>query len=134
MTTTKRPKVKPAIEVGPARVVKLGEQEEWRSTCGMRRDLVDVSADEPVWFHYMRISDSRKHSHARTIEYYYVTEGVGEMELGDEVIPIAKGDMIIVPPGTPHTSRPTTDAELHVLIVVVPPPGSAEHEMEMFHD
>jgi mannose-6-phosphate isomerase-like protein (cupin superfamily) len=82
----------------------------------------------------MRISDSRKHSHARTIEYYYVTEGVGEMELGNETIPIAKGDMIIVPPGTPHTARPTTDEELHVLIIVVPPSGSTEHEPETYYD
>ena len=126
--------VKTAVNVGGARVHKLDEQEEWRSTCGMRRDLVDVGADEPLWFHYMRISDSRKHSHARTIEYYYVTEGVGEMELGDETIPIEKGDMIIVPPGTPHTARPTTDAELHVLIVVVPPAGSAAHEPETYYD
>jgi mannose-6-phosphate isomerase-like protein (cupin superfamily) len=69
----------------------------------------------------MRISDSRKHMHKRTTEYYYVTEGVGEIELDDETVPIAKGDMIIVPPGVAHTARPTTDAELHVLIIVVPP-------------
>jgi mannose-6-phosphate isomerase-like protein (cupin superfamily) len=115
--------IKKAVEVGAASVVRLGDQEEWRSTCGMRRDFVRVGKDEPLWFHYMRISDSRKHVHKRTTEYYYVTEGVGEIELDDETVPISKGDMIIVPPGVAHTARPTTEAELHVLIIVVPPAG-----------
>lgn len=115
--------IKKAVEVGAASVVRLGDQEEWRSTCGMRRDFVRVSKDEPVWFHYLRISDSHKHLHKRTTEYYYVTEGVGEIELDDETVPIAKGDMIIVPPGVAHTARATTEAELHVLIIVVPPAG-----------
>jgi len=43
----------------------------------MRRDFVKNDNDEPVWFHYMRISGSRKHVHRRTTEYYYVTEGSG---------------------------------------------------------
>jgi mannose-6-phosphate isomerase-like protein (cupin superfamily) len=115
--------IKKAVEVGAASVVRLADQEEWRSTCGMRRDFVRVGKDEPLWFHYMRISDSREHVHKRTTEYHYVTEGVGEIELDDETVPIAKGDMIIVPPGVAHTARPTTGAELHVLIIVVPPDG-----------
>jgi len=32
--------------------------------------------------------------------------------------------MIIVPPGVAHTARATTDDELHVLIIVVPPAGA----------
>jgi len=110
-----------AVEVGAASVRRLSDQQEWRSTCGMRRDFVKTDKDEPVWFHYLRISDSHKHVHRRTTEYYYVTEGVGEIELDDQTIPIAKGDMIVVPPGVAHTARATTDDELHVLIIVVPP-------------
>jgi mannose-6-phosphate isomerase-like protein (cupin superfamily) len=123
-----RPKVRVARQVGDARVVKLSDQEEFRSTCGMRRDYVDVGAGEPLWFHYMRISDSRKHFHARTTEYYFVVAGSGEMELGDERIAIEAGDMITVPPGVRHTSRPTTDADLEILIVVRPPDGADIHE------
>jgi mannose-6-phosphate isomerase-like protein (cupin superfamily) len=123
-----RPKVRVARQVGDARVVKLSDQEEFRSTCGMRRDYVDVGAGEPLWFHYMRISDSRKHFHARTTEYYFVVAGSGEMELGDETIAIEAGDMITVPPGVRHTSRPTTDADLEILIVVRPPDGADIHE------
>ncbi|MGZ8734270.1 MAG: cupin domain-containing protein, partial [Acidimicrobiia bacterium] len=100
-----RPRVQVAKQVGDARVVKLSDQEEFRSTCGMRRDYVDVGAGEPLWFHYMRISDSRKHFHAATTEYYFVVSGRGEMELDDETVAIEAGDMIQVPPGVRHTSR-----------------------------
>lgn len=128
-TTPKvRPVVKVAREVGAARVIKLTAQEEFRSTCGMRRDLVDVGADEPLWFHYMRIGDSRKHFHAKTTEYYFVVSGRGEMDLDDETVAIETGDMIVVPPGVRHTSRPTGDADLEILIIVVPPDGAKAHE------
>ncbi len=122
------PVIKKAYEVGQASVRKLGDQEEWRSTCGMRRDFVDIGKAEPLWFHYMRISDSKRHAHARTTEYYFVTEGVGEMELDDDVVPIEKGDMVIVPPGVRHTARSTTDAELQVLIIVLPQPSGEPEE------
>ena len=103
-----------------ATVRRLADQDEFRSVCGMRRDLVAPEEEEPVLFHYMRIHDSRKHYHRKTIEYYYVVEGTGEMELDDEVVQIAKGDMIVVPTGVWHTSRPTTDDELHILICALP--------------
>lgn len=103
-----------------ATVRRLADQDEFRSVCGMRRDLVGPAEDEPVLFHYMRIHDSRKHYHRKTIEYYYVVEGTGEMELDGETVAIAKGDMIVVPTGVWHTSRPTTDEQLHILICALP--------------
>lgn len=114
--------VRVGTQAGRASVRRLGEQEEWRSICGMRRDLVGPAEQDLAAFHYMRISDSRRHYHRLTAEYYYVTEGVGEMELDDDTVPIAKGDLIVVPAGVRHTTRPTTDAELHVLIVAIPAP------------
>ena len=112
--------IKEAVRVNKASVRRLGEQNEFRSICGTRRDLVGIER-EPVAFHYLRISDSKKHYHKKTTEYYFVAEGVGEMELDDKTIPIQKGDLIVVPPGTRHTSRPTTKQELHILIVAHPP-------------
>jgi mannose-6-phosphate isomerase-like protein (cupin superfamily) len=132
------PNVSPAdvhVETNASRatVRRLAGQDEFRSVCGMRRDLVGPKEDEPVLFHYMRIHDSRKHYHRKTIEYYYVTEGVGEMELDDEVVSISKGDMIVVPTGVWHTSRPTTDDELHILICALPQglePGEVDSHYE----
>jgi mannose-6-phosphate isomerase-like protein (cupin superfamily) len=112
-------------------VKRLADLNEFRSICGMRRDMVDES--EPVAFHYMRIHDSKKHLHRKTIEYYFVVEGEGEMELDDEVVRIERGDMIVVPTGVFHTSRPTTDAELHILICALPQgvePGEQDHYYE----
>jgi len=124
----KKVDIRECARVGRASVRRLGDQEEWRSICGTRRDLANAS-EEPAAFHYMRISDSRKHYHERTTEYYFVVEGVGEMELDEETVPIREGDLIVVPPGTRHTSRPTAEAELHILIVAIPPfsPSDPDH-------
>lgn len=116
-----------------ATVRRLTDQDEFRSVCGMRRDLVGPLEDEPILFHYMRIHDSTKHYHRKTIEYYYVVDGVGEMELDDVTVQIAKGDMIVVPTGVWHTSRPTTDEELHILICALPQglePGEVDSHYE----
>jgi mannose-6-phosphate isomerase-like protein (cupin superfamily) len=114
-------------------VRRLDDQEEWRSICGMRRDLLAGAEQGPARIHYMRIGDSRKHWHKHTTEYYFVTEGRGEIELDDEVVPIAKGDLAVVPPGVWHTSRPAPGEEVHVLLVVVPQPGPGgefEHQAD----
>jgi mannose-6-phosphate isomerase-like protein (cupin superfamily) len=132
------PNVSPApVNIGArasrATVRHLVDQDEFRSVCGMRRDLVGPAEGEPVLFHYMRIHDSRKHYHRKTIEYYYVTEGVGEMELDGETVPIRQGDMIVVPTGVWHTSRPTSGEELHILICAVPS-GLEEGEVDSHYD
>jgi len=125
------PDVNVSLKLPRASVRRLGDQEEFRSICGMRRDLLGPREDEPAFFHYMRIHDSRRHYHRKTIEYYFVVEGTGEMELDDETVPIAKGDFIVVPTGVWHTTRPTTDAELHILICALPAepyePGEQDH-------
>ena len=136
--TTGAPNVSPAdvrvsVRASRATVRRLADQDEFRSVCGMRRDLVGPAEDEPLLFHYMRIHDSRKHYHRKTIEYYYVVEGTGEMELDGETVAIGKGDMIVVPTGVWHTSRPTTDDELHILICALPQglePGEVDSHYE----
>lgn len=138
MSAQPGPNVSPApvhisARASRATVRRLADQDEFRSVCGMRRDLVGPSEDEPALFHYMRIHDSRKHYHRKTIEYYYVAEGRGEMELDDEVVQIAKGDMIVVPTGVWHTSRPAPESELHILICALPQglePGEVDSHYE----
>jgi len=109
-----------SLHVSRATVRRLTDQDEFRSVCGMRRDLVGPAEKEPLLFHYMRIHDSTKHYHRKTIEYYFVVEGTGEMELDGETVAVSKGDMIVVPTGVWHTSRPTTGGELHILICALP--------------
>lgn len=105
-----------------ASVRRLADQEEFRSTCGFRRDLTLATKDEPLWFHYLRIDHARRHVHRRTTEYYFVVEGAGHIELDDERIPIGKGDLVVIPPGTAHDAVPADGSELHVLIVAAPDP------------
>jgi hypothetical protein len=52
-----------SVRASRASVRRLSDQDEFRSVCGMRRDLVGPAEDEPALFHYMRIHDSRKHYH-----------------------------------------------------------------------
>ena len=120
-----------------ATVRRLSDQEEWRSVCGMRRDLLAAAEQGPVRIHFLRIQDSRKHWHRTTTEYYFVTEGEGEIDLDDETVPIARGDLVVVPPGVWHTSRPSPGRELHVLLVVVPPTdpgGEPDHSPDEHFD
>jgi mannose-6-phosphate isomerase-like protein (cupin superfamily) len=125
-----------ALSGTKATVRRLTDQAEWRSICGMRRDLLASAEQGPVRIHFLRIHDSRKHWHRSTTEYYFVTEGEGEIELDDETVTIAAGDLVVVPPGVWHTSRPAPGRELHVLLVVVPPThgGEPDHSPDEHFD
>lgn len=125
------------IPVATGTVRRVADQHEWRSICGMRRDLVSAEEGQPTRVHYMRISDSKKHYHQRTTEYYYITEGRGEVELDDEVFEVTKGDLVVIPPYTRHTSRPADGEELHALLFVIPergPDGEPDHSPDEHYD
>lgn len=35
-------------------------------------------------------------------EFYYIVSGSGQMEIGDEIVPVTAGDHVFTPIGTPH--------------------------------
>lgn len=45
------------------------------------------------------------HSHPHE-QITYIVQGVCDFVLGGETVRMAKGDVILVPPGVPHTLRP----------------------------
>ncbi|OPZ31104.1 MAG: Cupin domain protein [Lentisphaerae bacterium ADurb.BinA184] len=95
--------------------------------CGVSHRIF-TRADTPVAnLHVTEITDSRKHFHRKSSEYYYILEGSGHMELGDDVIPVEPGTAVIIPPGTAHRAY----GNLKALIVVIP---AAEHGDEYFAD
>ncbi len=49
------------------------------------------------------------HRHLKAEEIYYILEGLGSMQVGDEVQPVGPGDAIAIPPGSIHqiTNRGT---------------------------
>lgn len=60
------------------------------------------------------------HRHHRTEELYYILAGDGRMTLGDEQFNVAPGDIILIPPGTPHCISATGDAPLRLLCCCSP--------------
>lgn len=45
------------------------------------------------------------------IEYSYVAEGKGFHHIGDDIVPVNKGMLFVIPVGIPHVFRPiSTDA------------------------
>ncbi len=42
------------------------------------------------------------HFHPQTEEIYYILEGAGKMQIGDEVQEVGPGDAIAIPPGQTH--------------------------------
>ena len=60
------------------------------------------------------------HRHGATEEIYYVTEGEGEMTLGDERFPLRAGDTVCIAPGTPHCVENTGATPLKILCACTP--------------
>jgi quercetin dioxygenase-like cupin family protein len=59
------------------------------------------------------------HKHATHSETVVVLEGKGEMQLGDQIFAVRKGDIIFIPEGTPHAVTVKRGA-LKVLSVQAP--------------
>ncbi|MGD8309368.1 MAG: cupin domain-containing protein [Chromatiales bacterium] len=61
-----------------------------------------------------------RHRHLLAEELYHVTRGAGIMGLGHERFPIAAGDTVCIPAGTPHDLENTGGADLVVLCCSTP--------------
>ena len=59
-------------------------------------------SSSPVGFHVTHIQDSKKHFHKNTTEVYYILDGNGFLEIGDETVPLKPGTTVLIRPGTPH--------------------------------
>jgi len=44
----------------------------------------------------------RLHQHAVHTEHVYILAGKATMRLGEETLEVRKGDVVMIPPGTPH--------------------------------
>ena len=95
---------------------------EERGVCGFRRRLITDEDTDTANVTYLRIDDSKMHYHQTMTEFYYVIAGGGTITLDGEVSDITTGDLVMIPPGVRHTS----DGEMEVLIVGVPPQETAD--------
>jgi len=57
------------------------------------------------------------HSHAGQEEVYYFIEGTGKMELGDEMIKVEPGDVILIEDGVYHRVHAGMHEELYFVCV-----------------
>ncbi len=73
--------------------------------CGESTRLLTRDDGPQANFHITFIRDSIKHYHKECTELYYILEGNGEMELGDDIIPVEPGMLIRIEPNTPHRLR-----------------------------
>lgn len=96
---------------------RLGDLEEVRGVCGFRRSLITEEDTDVANVSYLRIDNSREHYHKHMTEFYYVLTGGGVVVLDGETTEVRAGDIVVIPPGVRHTS----DGEMDVLIVGVPP-------------
>jgi len=60
------------------------------------------------------------HRHRTSEELYSVLDGEGVMTLGDESFPVAAGDTVCIPPGTPHRIENTGAGTLKILCCCAP--------------
>lgn len=69
------------------------------------------------------------HRHRVTEEIYHVTSGSGTMRLGDACFPLAAGDSVLIPPGTPHCVEAGGDGPLVILCCCSPAYAHADTEL-----
>jgi len=85
--------------------------------CGQSTRIM-TRADGPVANIHVTAfrEDSRTHYHKAITEFYYILEGEGVLELGDDEIPLTPGLLVRIDPGTHHRGR----GAFRALIVGVP--------------
>src|SRR3990170_8374637 len=72
---------------------------------------------------------TRLHRHRQSEEIYHITAGTGLMMLGGEDFPVAPGDTVLIPPGTPHGIRNTGVEPLRILCSCAPPYSDDDTEL-----
>lgn len=60
------------------------------------------------------------HFHPQTEEIYYILEGQGRMQIGQDVAMVGPGDAIAIPPGATHQITNTGDKTLLFLCCCAP--------------
>ncbi len=103
----------------PYRVVEFDQIPGVPCPCGTsRRALIDAP-EFPGSIHRTEITaDAKVHYHRRLTETYYVLQCKpgAKMQLNDDLVPVAPGTCILIPPGVRHRAV----GPMTVLIVVLP--------------
>lgn len=63
---------------------------------------------------------ARPHHHARSTELFHVLDGVAEFFLDGGMTTVARGGLVVIPPGTPHAFGAVAGATADLLAVLTP--------------
>lgn len=74
-------------------------------------------------------ASTETHRHHVSEELYYITQGVGTMTLGKDVLEVRTGDVVCIPPGSTHNVRNTGKEELKILCCCSPPYSHEDTEL-----
>jgi len=61
--------------------------------------------------------ETRGHEHADKEEIYICLEGSGKLQIGEELVPFVKGDLVTIPLGDFHKAFNDSDSDLVFLCV-----------------
>jgi mannose-6-phosphate isomerase-like protein (cupin superfamily) len=86
--------------------------------CGEIRHL--YSSPHLSLSHVKVVGPAKAHYHKMLEEIYYVTQGSGELVLGDKVLKIREGDVIPIPKNTVHQLRPVNNQPFEIIFVTYP--------------
>jgi len=63
---------------------------------------------------------TRLHFHKKSEELYFILQGIGEMQLGNEIFTVNTGDTICIPPTTKHCIKNIGANDLKILCCCSP--------------
>lgn len=88
-----------------------------RSACGESRRVLTRDDAAAMGLHVVRINKAERHYHARTTEIYYVIDGGGTLQVGDEQFELTPGCVVYVPAGLEHGG----EGDFTALVICAPP-------------
>ena len=84
--------------------------------CGESFRIFTIKDGPMTNIHVTHIMDSRKHYHKKCTEFYFILEGHGVLELGDDKVQLSPGLLVRIDPLTPHRGY----GDFKTLIVGIP--------------
>ena len=98
------------LQDGPTSIIELlADGEHTGGALTVNRAQLEVSSP-----------GAPSHRHRNTTETIFVIDGSLDVLLGDDVHVLARGDLIVVPPGVPHAFAPTAGESADMLAVFTP--------------
>ena len=61
------------------------------------------------------------HTHTKARQFFYILDGQGTMAFEDHQVALHKGDGLEIPPGIKHQFINPSSADVHFLVISVPP-------------